>query len=748
MFQNKQFINWREVPNPNGGKPLKVPTNPVSGYDCDPHDPSQWMTFEQASANSQYRVGFVLTDNDPYFLFDLDDCRDAQTGEWHPIATQIIGMFPGVATEVSINGTGAHVVGRCNPLILGDRKNKFWLPDKTGIQCEFYHTKRFMALGHGFQGNIELDCTNQLAQIVPVREVVEGAVWTDESVPEYTGPDDDDELIKMMLNARGSKAQVFGDKASVKDLWEVNLDVLSRVFASPSGEPFDASSADQALMNHLAFYTGKNAARMDRLFRRSGLMRDKYEKRPDYRKSTVTGAVGLCKKVYDKPRRNETPAGTSDATNYTEIMDLATQIEYFKGCVYVADEHKIMTPGGNLLKPAQFKAMYGGFTFLMAADGTKPSTNAFEAFTENRMYRFPKVKRTRFKPSMPHGCLIEDDGVNVYSPVVIRSVEGDAQPIIDLVCKLLPDANDQATLWSWSAALVQNPGVKLYWSPVLQGTKGNGKSMMGEILTYCVGEKYSWTPKPKKLANQFNAFLSRRLFVNVEEMSMFDRYEMLDTIKDLVTAQKQEIEAKGIDAFMDPDYCANWYFASNHKDAVIKERDDRRFAVYFTAQQSREDMIRDGMGGDYFPDLWKWLRADGFAIMHNYLMNYQIPVEFNPADKCIWAPETSSTGEAIAASYGLAEQYILEAVAGDETGFRGGWVSTYAVSKLFRENGIKAGPRRLAGILEKLGYKNNGRASSPIFEEDRMRPTLYSIGEPTVPYEVAQQYTSPKMQVA
>ena len=40
------------------------------------------------------------------------------------------------------------------------------------------------------------------------------------------------------------------------------------------GEYRSQSEADLALCNHLAFWTGRDAARMDRLFRTSGLMRE------------------------------------------------------------------------------------------------------------------------------------------------------------------------------------------------------------------------------------------------------------------------------------------------------------------------------------------------------------------------------------------------------------------------------------------------------------------------------------------
>ena len=43
---------------------------------------------------------------------------------------------------------------------------------------------------------------------------------------------------------------------------------------------------------------------MDRLFRRSALVRDKYEKRADYRRNTIQNAARLCKKVYDRAPRD------------------------------------------------------------------------------------------------------------------------------------------------------------------------------------------------------------------------------------------------------------------------------------------------------------------------------------------------------------------------------------------------------------------------------------------------------------
>lgn len=56
----------------------------------------------------------------------------------------------------------------------------------------------------------------------------------------------------------------------------------------------DDSSADMALMSMLPFWTGGNAAQMERIFDRSALaQRDKWKTRPDYRQMTINNALNF-----------------------------------------------------------------------------------------------------------------------------------------------------------------------------------------------------------------------------------------------------------------------------------------------------------------------------------------------------------------------------------------------------------------------------------------------------------------------
>ena len=65
-----------------------------------------------------------------------------------------------------------------------------------------------------------------------------------------------------------------------------------------SGHGGDDSVADLSLCAHLAFWTGPDPDRIDGLFRRSGLYREKWE-REDYRNRTINRALDGCTEFYD-----------------------------------------------------------------------------------------------------------------------------------------------------------------------------------------------------------------------------------------------------------------------------------------------------------------------------------------------------------------------------------------------------------------------------------------------------------------
>ena len=734
-----QFVNWRMI------KGAKVPVG-ASGFPINPHDPSAWMTYEDAAA--QGNVAFVLTADDPWFFLDMDKCLTPEN-QWTPEALAILENFSGAFYEVSQSSRGLHIMGKCRPEILQNRRNKWngWL--------EFYTQKRFVAFGpHGWHPvgdtlDATRDWTDTLERVVPLRDLdrpgdVHGGPGGPD--PEWRGPADDDELIARALSSGGGAAARFGQRATFRQLWEADPALGNFYPDEQQGRAFDWSSADSALCFHLAFWTGKDMVRMDRLFRRSALFRDKWDKRSDYRAKTLSDAVRACTSVYVE---RQVPAGENQRDLF---LTLDEQIEYFRGCIYVRDLHKVMVPDGTLLKPDQFRATYSGHQFQMQADNLKPTTNAFEAFVENRMHRFPKCNTVIWHPQREPGVVI-DNAVNTWVPPKIKRRRGDPTPFLDLVTKMLPDERDQKILLNWARSVVQNQGQKFQWAPVLQGCEGNGKSAFAEFVAHAVGKEYTHKPNTKNLTEKFNDYIERKLLIIAEEIDMGGRREMLDILKELITNMDVEVRAMAENKRMTRNF-ANWILLTNYKDAVIKNRGDRRYAIFFTAQQEVEHLVRDGMDGDYFPRLWNWARVEGFEVVADYLATSPIDIAYDPARTLHRAPETSSTHEAVKVSAGAIETEIMDACEDGTIGFRGGWISSLALGRMFSEKHIRLSKAKWGAVLATLGYQPcpglpDGRAPRALMNEGGKRPVLYRLkgapvgADPLSEYAAAQGYAPP-----
>ena len=531
----RQFINYKLVPRPDGSMD-KVPLNPHTSVVSGAHDPAIWVSFEEASAMG-LPVGFVFTAADPFFFLDVDHCKDDQ-GAWTNMATALCNMFTGCAVEVSQSGEGLHIFGRVPEHLAHGSDCKI-------IGSQFYTEKRFVALtGAGAQGDANFTppvetYRNLVNSYFPPKIGPQGpaAEWTTEPVEEYTGPEDDQELVEKMLKSKSGRG-ILGAAATVKQLWEADAEALGKQFPDDhgtQGRAFDWSLADAALYNHLAFWTGKDCERIQRIFEMSALSdRAKWEDREAYRVNTILGAVAVCKSVYNKPKKaplapEPGPIVEGMRTGW-QIRTVQDQVEAFRGCVYVRDIHRIFTPDGALLKPEQFRAVYGGYSYGLDATNEKVTKNAWEAFTESQAYSFPKAHKPCFRPELEPGALVNYESgvfVNTYVPILTDSTQGDPAPFLDLVARLLSDPNDQAIILAYMAAVTQYPGVKFQWAPLLQGVQGNGKSFLGSVLTFCVGEKYTHLPDPKDLASVFNAWIQGKLLItNLSIFLAYLRYQI------------------------------------------------------------------------------------------------------------------------------------------------------------------------------------------------------------------------------
>lgn len=409
------------------------------------------------------------------------------------------------------------------------------------------------------------------------------------------------------------------------------------------------------------------------------------------------------------------------------------QVELFNGCVYVQDQHKIFTPDGSFLKSEQFNATYGGYNFAMDESGKKETRKAWEAFTESQLVRYAKAQTTCFKPNQSTGEFSKFDGktaVNIYVPANTQSAQGDVMPFLTHLCKLLPDEGDRAILLAYMAACIQHKGIKFKWAPLIQGLEGNGKTLLTKCVAAAIGEQYTHMPPAEQITEKYNEWLYGNIFIGVEDIYVPEhKLNMIEVLKPMITNERLAIRSMGVAQVM-RSICCNFIFNSNHMDAVRKTRRETRFGIFYTAQQNDGDLERDGMDGDYFPNLYGWLENGGYAIVTGYLENYDIPAELNPVNGRR-APKTSSTDAAINASLGGIEQEIMEAVEQERPGFAGGWISSIALEHLLENlNAKRSIPiNKRKQMLNDMGYYwhptlNKGRVNSLVMI-DQGKPTLY-----------------------
>lgn len=750
MINTPQWILVRYVADPPR-KHKKLPVDWRTGKVADAHDKTIWLPYEQAKLHAAgygagYGIGLVITW--PYFFIDVDG--GYVEGKWSDTALKLFAQFPGAYTEISHSGTGAHIVGRYEGEAPPHRSRR------DDLHIELYTEKRFVAITEqGARGNADTDYTQALHAVITEYFTPQpGATpdtpeeWTTAPCAEWRGPVDDVELIRRARRSRSAR-HTFGGKASFADLWDGNDAALAGSYPPDPGghDVYNASSADAALAQHLAFWTGKDCARIERLMQQSALKRDKWEQRDDYLPRTIRRAVALCREVCkDKnptppppvtadPPTTAPPGEESGGPEQSVYVDAPGQRKLFAGCVYVQSQHRIMTPSGVMLTLEQFRASqpWAGRIYTLDAENVKTTDDASKAFLQSRVNKWPTVSSTCFRPDLAPGAILTIEGrqqVNTYVPIPIVRKAGDPSPFLNHLKRLLPDAKDRAILQAYLCALVQHRGVKFHWAPLIQGAPGNGKTLITDCMVRAIGQDHVHMPPAHEISEKFNSWLFGKILIAVEDVFIVQgRTELFEVLKPMITSANLARRAMNQDQVMQ-NVTANFLFNTNHLSGLQKSRDDRRICALMTAQQSVEDIYAHGMNGAYFHRLYRWLeREDGYAIVAEWLHTEPIPDELNPATLAQRAPETTSTVTMIRNSFGAAGQELQEAIEQARPGFAGGWISSVMLTHLMRECHIHYTRHQRNELVRGFGYVwhpglDEGRCTNVVLP-DNARPRLF-----------------------
>ena len=253
LKKSPRWVCWRSVER--GSKLTKVPVDPNTGANASCSDPKTWGAYAKAAAlmntGGVAGIGFQLGDG--LVGIDLDKCRDEKTGKTENWARKIIKRFATYA-EVSPSGTGVHILMEGVLPTGGRRKGRI----------EMYGDGRFFTMtGMRVDGTPPTVEARQRELLEFHAENFGGEQSTGASgravsaLVDSRTPLTDDQII-----ARARKLRKF------ERLW--NGDTTK----------YDSNSeADLALCGLLADWVDCEPDGIDRLFRKSGLFRAKWDEK-------------------------------------------------------------------------------------------------------------------------------------------------------------------------------------------------------------------------------------------------------------------------------------------------------------------------------------------------------------------------------------------------------------------------------------------------------------------------------------
>jgi hypothetical protein len=279
------WVGWRLVWNPLTRRWTKRPINLRTGGLAATDNPSTWSTFDFAVSHylQMGLDGIGLCRTGDQLFIDLDGVLDERsTLRTFPWAHRILSTVGTQAyIEISVLGKGLHAICYAATPLPKNGGRQHNVPGLDHVGYGFYDDNRYFTFSgavHPQSGSIcTLDLTALHAELFPVVPPRNGTSY--QATPSLGDP----ELLEKARSAKnGAKfARLFAGR------WEDDYPTQSE--------------ADMALCCHLAFWCGNDPARIEALFRQSGLYRDKWEAREDYRARTIERAINLTPEPYSPP---------------------------------------------------------------------------------------------------------------------------------------------------------------------------------------------------------------------------------------------------------------------------------------------------------------------------------------------------------------------------------------------------------------------------------------------------------------
>lgn len=254
--ENIGFCCWKR--ETRKGSPTKVAYNPQSGRKAHVDRPQDFVDFQTAMKYAGSYSGLGIRVSGRLGMIDLDHCFTADK-KLMPWATDVTAHCLNAYIEICPSGAGLHMA--------------FLLPERFVYDTDAYYIKK---------GNIEFYCENATNRFMTMT----GSVYQDgdlsiepETIQWILDKYMKRDQPKVKLSAQTVTSYLSDDGIIDIALKAKNGERFLKLWSGDTSDYPSQSEADLALCSTLAFFSGGSPEQMDRLFRRSGLYRDKWDER-------------------------------------------------------------------------------------------------------------------------------------------------------------------------------------------------------------------------------------------------------------------------------------------------------------------------------------------------------------------------------------------------------------------------------------------------------------------------------------
>lgn len=285
------------------------------------------------------------------------------------------------------------------------------------------------------------------------------------------------------------------------------------------------------------------------------------------------------------------------------------------------------------------------------------------------VYKIPTVNGRMYAPGRDSIFIYNDTTmVNTYpenqvpaKPHNIRPIDlANIKRIKQHIRHLLVEPKERRMLLDWIAFVVQNPGKRVNYAPLLQGVQGDGKSFFAFLLAATMGLPNVRMGNAHILEGAFTGWAQGQCVMAIEEIRLIghNRYDVLNRVKPFITNPVIEIHPKGRDPY-NVENTTNYLMFTNYRDAMPLSQNERRFLVLFSRWQN-SDQLRafKNENPDYYVDLYAAL-DDSAPAIRQWLLQHEMDDSFNPKGD---APHTEAFMHMVTAAMPTEARGIMEVI--------------------------------------------------------------------------------------